>query len=560
MATNTQVLVVGAGPAGLFMAAELNRHGVSCRIIDKNDGPTRDSRAASIQARTLEILDSISLAEEFVQAGNICHAAATYTSDHILTKYLTFDELDSAFPFVLQLPQSQTERLLARYLARLGTEVERRVELVRFEQDEDGVRATLQPADAGQETAHASYLVACDGAHSPVRHALGVSFSGDDYPTDFMTADVQVDWKLPRDQHAFFFAAEGMLAFFPLPRGRATIAADIGPAQGHHPPLGEPALQDLQAIFNARTPGGVLSDPIWKMYYRVHCRQAERYQVGHVFLVGDAAHVSSNIGGQGMNTGMQDAYNLGWKLGLVLNARSPAILLDSYHPERHQAGRDMLCLTDHLHRVLLREEPHLSLSETLRRKLAAVLAGQEVMQERTRRAVAELNIGYRHSPIVAEHHSLLPGSGGAHASLLGWHDFGAGPRAGDRGADARLVLCPGREPVRFFQNLRGTTHHLVLFAGALATGETHRRLQAMADATMRTYRDCIETHLIVPHELPEDLAGRGEILLDPRGELHHRYGARSECLYVVRPDGYIGFRSQPPDPEALKSYFTRTFL
>jgi 2-polyprenyl-6-methoxyphenol hydroxylase-like FAD-dependent oxidoreductase len=332
MATNTQVLVVGAGPAGLFMAAELNRHGVSCRIIDKNDGPTRDSRAASIQARTLEILESIGLADEFVQAGNICHAAATYTSDHKLIKYLTFDELDSAFPFVLQLPQSQTERIVARYLARLGTEVERRVEVVAFEQDEDGVRATLQPADAGQETAHASYLVACDGAHSPVRHALGVSFSGDDYPTDFMTADVQVDWKLPRDQHAFFFAAEGMLAFFPLPRGRATIAADIGPAQGHHAPLGEPALEDLQAIFNARTPGGVLSDPIWKMYYRVHCRQAERYQVGHVFLVGDAAHVSSNIGGQGMNTGMQDAYNLGWKLGLVLNARSPAILLDSYHP------------------------------------------------------------------------------------------------------------------------------------------------------------------------------------------------------------------------------------
>src|SRR5215472_10322334 len=122
MATNTQLLVVGAGPAGLFMAAELNRHGVSCRIVDKNDGPTHDSRAASIQARTLEILDTVSLAEEFVQAGNICHAAATYTSDtsdHKLIKYLTFDELDSAFPFVLQLPQSQTERILARYLARL---------------------------------------------------------------------------------------------------------------------------------------------------------------------------------------------------------------------------------------------------------------------------------------------------------------------------------------------------------------------------------------------------------------------------------------------------------
>ena len=324
MATDTQVLVVGAGPVGLFMAAELNRHGVSCRIVDKNDGPTHDSRAASIQARTLEMLESVSLADEFVQAGNICHAAATYTSDYKLIKYLTFDELDSAFPFVLQLPQSQTERIVAHYLARLGTEVERRVELVAFEQDEDGVRATLQLADGGRETAYVSHLIACDGAHSPVRHALGVSFSGDDYPTDFVTADVQVDWKLPRDQHAFFFAAEGMLAFFPLPRGRATLAADIGPAQGDHLPLGEPALEDLQAIFNVRTPGGVLSDPIWKAYYRVHCRQAERYRVGRVFLVGDAAHVSSNIGGQGMNTGMQDAYNLGWKLGLVLKRQIPS--------------------------------------------------------------------------------------------------------------------------------------------------------------------------------------------------------------------------------------------
>src|SRR5262245_60500388 len=383
------------------MAAELNRHGVSCRIVDKNYGPTHDTRAATIQARTLEILEAVSLADEFVQVGNICHAVATYSSDHELIKYLTFDELDSAFPFALLLPQSQTEHVMARYLARLGTEVERRVELVSFEQDEEGVRATLHTPDTGLETASVCYLIACDGAHSGVRHALGVSFSGDDYPTDFMTADVHVDWKLPRDEQAFFFAGEGMLAFFPLPRWRAALVADIGPAQGDHPPLGEPALEDLQAIFNARTPGGVLSDPIWSVYYRVHRRQAERYQVGRIFLVGDAAHVSSNIGGQGMNTGMQDAYNLAWKLGLVLNAKSPASLLDSYHPERYQAGRDMLCLTDHLHRAVLREQPHLSLSETLRQKLATVLAAQEVMQQGMRRAVAELKIGYRHSPVVA---------------------------------------------------------------------------------------------------------------------------------------------------------------
>jgi len=558
--TDTQVLVVGAGPVGLFMAAELNRHGVSCRIVDMNDGPTHDSRAASIQARTLEILDSVGLADEFVQAGNICHAKASYTSNDKLIKYLTFDELESPFTFVLQLPQSQTERMLAQYLARLGTEVERRVELVAFEQDEDGVRATLRSPDGGQETAKVSYLVACDGAHSTVRHALGVSFSGDDYPTDLISADVQVDWKLPRDEQISFFAAEGMLTFFPLARGRAEIVADLGPAQGDHLPPGAPALEDLQAIFNARTPGGVLSDLIWSVRYRVHSRQSERYQVGRVFLVGDAAHICSNIGGQGMNTGIQDAYNLGWKLGLVLNARSPASLLDSYSPERHQAGRDMLCLSDYLHRTALREEPHLSFSESLRQKLATDLASQEVMQQRMRRAVAELNIGYRHSPIVAEHDRFLPGFHEAHASVLGWHDFGAGPRAGDRAVDARLMLHPGRESVRFFQRLRGTAHHLVLFAGARATGETHQRLQALADATVHAHPDRIESHLIVPHELPADLAGKGEILLDPEGELHHRYGARNACLYVVRPDGYIGFRSQPPDREALESYRTQIFL
>jgi 2-polyprenyl-6-methoxyphenol hydroxylase-like FAD-dependent oxidoreductase len=560
MATDTQVLVVGAGPAGLFMAAELKRHGVSCRIVDKNDRPTHDTRAAAIQARTLEILESVGLADEFVQAGNICHAKATYTSDHKLIKYLTFDELDSAFPFVLQLPQSQTERMLARYLARLGTEVERRVELVAFEQDEDGVRATLRHPDGRQETANVAYLVACDGAHSTIRHALGVSFAGDDYPTDLISADVQVDWTLPRDEQLSFFATQGMLTIFPLPKGRAAIVADLGPARGDHPPPGAPALADLQAIFDARTPGGVLSDPIWSVRYRVHGRQAERYQVGRTFLVGDAAHVCSNIGGQGMNTGMQDAYNLGWKLGLVLNAGSPASLLDSYHPERHQAGRDMLCLSDHLHRAVLREDAHLSLPETVRQKLATVLANQEVMQQRMRRAVAELNIGYRHSPVVAEHHRLLPGLHEPPASVLGWHDFGAGPRAGDRAVDARLMLHPGRDSVRLFQRLRGTAHHLVLFAGALATAETHQRLQALADATVRAYPDRIKAHLVVPHELPEDLAGQGEILLDPRGELHHRYGARSACLYVVRPDGYIGFRSQPPDREALQAYLSRIFL
>ena len=220
-----------------------------------NDGPTHDSRAASIQSRTLEILDSVGLADEFVQAGNICHAKGTYTSDDKLIEYLTFDELDSPFTFVLQLPQSQTERMLVQYLARLGAKVERRVELVAFEQDEDGVRATLRSRDGGQETAKVSYLVACDGAHSTVRHALGVSFSGDEYPTDLISADVQVDWKLPRDEQISFFAAEGMLTFFPLAGGRAEIRCRYWPSPGRSYAAGSASLGGPPGAIQCPDPG-----------------------------------------------------------------------------------------------------------------------------------------------------------------------------------------------------------------------------------------------------------------------------------------------------------------
>ena len=191
MAADTQVLVVGAGPAGLFMAVELMRHGVSCRVIDENDGPTNDTRATvGIHARTLEILESIGLADEFINAGNVCHGAGVYTSAYARISYLSFDELDSPFPFHLMLEQSKTERLLSRHLASLGMQEERRAELLSFEQDDDGVTARLRRSGGYEENVRASYLVGCDGAHSTVRHALGVPFAGEPYPTDFVAGDV----------------------------------------------------------------------------------------------------------------------------------------------------------------------------------------------------------------------------------------------------------------------------------------------------------------------------------------------------------------------------------
>ena len=560
MAGGIEVLVVGAGPTGLFMASELGRHGVSCRIVDKNPGPSSHSRATIMQPRTLEVLDALGLIDTFLAAGLACRTVGTYSPEMKVLHRVSHDELDSPFPFMLSLPQSKTEHLLTHHLRGTGTSVEWGVELGRFVQDDEGVTAVLAHPGGHEESVRVSYLVGCDGAHSTVRHTLGVAFAGKDYPTDYVVADVRLDWRapIPTNEVCFFVGPEGQMFYGPFAGGRCLISGDIDAESGRPLPAGEPSLAEVQAMVDRRSPGGVVSDPGWRAYFRVHLRQADRYQLGRVFLAGDAAHVQSPAGGQGMNTGLQDAYNLGWKLGLVLSGRAPAALLESYHPERHRAGRDMLALNEYLYHMEMENQPDLPLPEDLRQRLALLLAGQEVIQYRMKRAIAELNINYRHSPIVAQHRSFLPSPGGGQQELHGWQDFGAAPHAGDRASDARLLRHPSGEAVRFAHVLRGIRHHLVLFAGPRATAATYEYLQTVASATTRTHGGTVDVHLVVPHAAPQHQS-HDAMLIDPRGELHHRYGANIESLYLIRPDGYVGFRSQPIDGAALQSFLTKLF-
>ncbi len=276
-------LVVGAGPVGLMMAGELARHGLSCRVVDQNEGPSTTSKALAVHSRTLEIFEDIGALDEALARGRPIHANNVYAEGKRLV-HVEFDELDAPHPMVLALPQSDTEGILERVAVSRGVAVERRTRLTALSQDEGGVRATL---DGGGEV-RARWLVGCDGAHSAVRHGLGLGFDGAPYDDVWLAADVALDWVLPDDEFHVFLSREGALAVFPLPSvspgpssSRARIIydrpGDAAPADdaAHHPPVPAPTLEEVQATVAAR--GGIrakVSDPHWLAGFRIHRRVA----------------------------------------------------------------------------------------------------------------------------------------------------------------------------------------------------------------------------------------------------------------------------------------------
>lgn len=525
------ILVVGAGPTGLMMASELARHGAPCRVIDRSPHATTESRAVGIHARTLEVFDDLGVAEAFLAAGLKVHGLNLYGDGRRLV-HLSLDELHSPYPFVLDLPQSDTERLLAEHLARFGVRVEREVELTAMEQDAGGVSATLRRADGNEEQVRTPWIVGCDGAHSTVRHAVGMPFEGATYDECWGLADVKVQWDLPHDEMHVFFTEDGLLAAFPLPGDRWRLIAETH-AAGEPGALPAPTAEEFQEQLARRGPkGAALSDPIWLAAFRIHHRKAAHYRSGRAFIAGDAMHIHSPAGGQGMNTGLQDAYNLAWKLALVQAGRAPVSLLDSYDAERLPVATTLLKMTDAATKIGTLRNP---VTEVIRNRVYPFLAQQEVVQQRIATRVAELDINYRRSPIVAEH------LGGFHLPFAG-----VGPRAGDRAPDAGPLRLPDGTTGRLFDALRGTQHVALLFPGR---GDG---LDALAEIAA-PYADVLRVFRIAEN------GGRDAELRDAEGAVRQRYAGDAACLYVIRPDGYVGFRSVPPDAGALHGWLARVF-
>jgi 2-polyprenyl-6-methoxyphenol hydroxylase-like FAD-dependent oxidoreductase len=506
------------------MAVSLARQGVQCRVLDQNPRPVSESRALAIHARTLEIFDDLGVIDPVLGAGHRIHGANLYAEGHRILHF-SFDELASPYPFAVDLPQSETERILATRLRNLGIEWERPVTVTGLQQDPSGVTVFAQLPGPEIARLRASYVIGCDGGHSTVRHVAGLQFDGEALDESFLLADAPLEWDAADDEWYLWFHEDGLFTLFPLGGGLFRIVADTSGDV-------KPDSAALRSIFNERGPKGArLGDPTWISAFHISHRKVSSYQQGRIFVAGDAAHVQSPAGGQGMNTGIQDAYNLAWKLGMVLRGNAPESLLESYTAEREPVARSVLALTDNLTTIATLRHP---IPQKIRNRLIPILAGFEVLEQRLLSRLAEISISYRRSPIV--------GQSGR------WYTAAALP--GDRALDA--PLGGGR---RLFDLLRGTRHVVLMFTGEHPGAEDLRGFENIERYMRDGYSAEVTSYLIARADLP----WRGPLVIDTDGAAHRTYSAGVPCLYLIRPDGYIGFRSLGSDPLPLLEHLNRVY-
>jgi 2-polyprenyl-6-methoxyphenol hydroxylase-like FAD-dependent oxidoreductase len=518
------------------MAAALTHHGLTCRIIDKAPAPSDKSKALVVWCRTLELLDGLGLAETFVRSGRKLTGGSMYAGGQRLV-HLAMTSDESMYGFPLSIPQYVTERLLTEHLAQKGVTIERRVELVTFAETSDGVRCTLRHADGREESMETPWVIGCDGAHSTVRHTLGMEFTGHAEPNDWMLADVHIDGPLAKDEVSIFWHEQGVVAFFPIDHNRFRLIADIGTAS-NHPPKADLTLAEAQAKVDERGPGGLtLSDPIWLSYFRINERKVSDYRKGRAMLAGDAAHIHSPAGGQGMNTGMQDAFNLAWKLGLVQRGQGRAdSLLQSYSIERSAVGDLVLKNAERFTTLATLRSP---VSQWLRNHIVPILGSFHFVQDKIRNDWFELSINYRHSPLSAER----------------WPRLTGGLAAGDRLCDAPLTSAADSRQTSLFKALDGTRHTLLLLPSSHEPEAASQLLKIAADGE-RAFPGVLSPHVILNGgaSAQKPVGQNVPAWFDSDGQLHQKLHANDRTLILVRPDGYIGFRCQPADGQELMTF------
>src|SRR5215207_9024728 len=387
------VLIIGAGPSGLFAASELARHGVDARLVEREVRPHREARATTIQPGTLEILDSVGLLPPFLETAEHVHRVRMYDPDMFELGGLDFEGIDCGCEYQCSLPQYETERILEGHLASLGGAVERGVTATKVETDADDLSVELAHADGGVETVHPDVVIGAGGAHSITRHSMSELLEGTTYQGTFLVADIAKQAPVPRDQSSFFCGPNGLMLLAPLPGGRWLTFQELEES------VQTVSAEDVVASTEARIGGRSRPTAVaWASPFRMHRRIVSRLADGQRFLIGDAAHLSSPFGGEGLNSGLHDGYDLAWKLALVLRGDTPRSLLDDYAVERLIADRHVLDVSDYVHNGIIgiadavREgrEPPAAVADPV---ATALLRNSRVM----------IDVDYAGSPLVADH-------------------------------------------------------------------------------------------------------------------------------------------------------------
>jgi 2-polyprenyl-6-methoxyphenol hydroxylase-like FAD-dependent oxidoreductase len=524
MRANTSVLIIGAGPTGLLAASQLARLGTKFRIIEKNSGPNRQSRALAIHAGSMEIFNQMGIAEQFLNLG-VKVQAVNYMVKGKVQKRIPLSEFGKGltkFPFLLVVEQSKTEKILVDFLEKKGHKVEWQTELVDFRQTDQGVLATIKHFSHQSEIVNVSWMIGADGARSAVRQKLDIPFGGETYPIDLFVLDCKVDWKLKFDEMYIAFSDHSFAGFFPMPEGRCRV---IGFVPDEAKDKENVTFEDVSKGFKERMQMDIeLSDPDWISMYHSHHRYVSQFKIGRCFLVGDAAHIHSPVGAQGMNTGLQDAYNLAWKLAFVINGNATTELLSTYHEERLPFARQLVKTTDNAFNVTVSDNAFVKYMRMyIAPRLLAVILKIKFLERFIFKTISQIGIKYNESKLTQKD------SRGTFSNYA--------PKPGEKLPFIKYENVDG-EWINIQRHVDGLSFRLIHFPGSSKDG-------GILWGITKKYSNTI-TYESIP-------------LAEGTKPLYTAMGITEDSFYLVRPDLHIAYRSNSRDVKNFENYLA-TFL
>ncbi|MDQ3712337.1 MAG: FAD-dependent monooxygenase [Acidobacteriota bacterium] len=508
----TDVIIVGAGPTGLSLACQFIRYGVDFVIFDKKETTTPHSKAISVQARTLEIYEQIGLANKLIEQGAIVAKARMVVGGEVRGE-VEFGEMGkglSPYPFILMVEQGNHEKILYDFIKSHGRDVLWNTELDSFAQDESGVKANIKNATGEPEEIEAKFLVGCDGAKSPVRHILGLKFEGSTFERMFYVADVQIDWKFSHDAGHAFLMKNSLLAFFPMTGEKqwrivGTFPEEFAKDEGEvlYEEIEERIKQDTELDLD-------ITKVNWFSTYKVHTRHVNKFSTGRCFLAGDSAHIHTPAGAQGMNTGIQDGYNLAWKMALVLKGKANEKILETYNEERLENAKNLLKTTDRFFNLAASPD---TLTSYFRTHIFPYIAGFAFNTDAVKKfvfpRVSQIGINYRHGSLSET-------------------DGNFSVKAGDRMPYFTI------EDASIYDRLREPKFHLLVYSDGAGDFQNF--------AT----------------ELKNESASMLDFSVTPLyPNIAEIFGAKTSFVLLLRPDNYIGLLSSDVSVERLREYLDK---